>query len=220
MTQISSDDGFVFNVYRAEPEESPKGAILVIQEIFGVNSHIRSVADAYASAGYVAMAPAIFDRYGPGIELEYDGDGVSKGADIAFKQLKMSETLADLSACINQLGKVGKVGAVGYCFGGLLAYLSACSIENLSCSVSYYGGGIAGVLDQKPKIPLLMHFGALDTHIPLSDVETIKAALPEVTVNIFANADHGFNCDQRASYNETAAKDAFSQSLAFFAAQL
>ncbi len=218
--QITSDDGFVFSAYRAEPETSPKGAILVIQEIFGVNSHIRSVVDSYAREGYVAMAPAIFDRHGSGIELEYDGDGVSQGAEIAFRHLKMPETLADLSACVNQLAEVGKVGAVGYCFGGLLAYLSACSVENLSCSVAYYGGGIAGVLDRKPKIPLLMHFGELDSHIPLSDVETIRAALPNVTINVFADADHGFNCDQRASYNEKAARTAFDQSLAFFSEQL
>jgi len=218
--KITSGDGFVFDAYRAEPEGTPNASILLIQEIFGINNHIRSVADDYASKGYLVLAPAIFDRYAPGIELDYDSDGVSKGADIAFNKLNMSETLADLAATVNALAVTGRVGAVGYCFGGLLAFLSANQVSGLACSIGYYGGGIAGVVDKKPKLPLMLHFGALDSHIPLSDVELIQSALPEVTVNVFADAEHGFNCDQRASYNAEAARAALDQSLAFFAQHL
>lgn len=216
MVKITSGDGFVFDAYRAEPEDTPRGSIVLIQEIFGVNSHIRAVADGYASEGYLVLAPAIFDRHAPGIELAYDTEGVSRGADIAFNKLNMSETLADLAATVTTLVEAGKVGVVGYCFGGLLAYLSANSLSGLACSIGYYGGGIAGVLDKKPKIPLMLHFGALDSHIPLSDVGRIQETLPEITVNIFPDADHGFNCDQRASYNAEAARAALDQSLAFF----
>jgi len=152
--------------------------------------------------------------------LGYDAAGVSTGAEIAFNKLNMSETLSDLAATVETLSVAGKVGVVGYCFGGLLAYLSANSLSGLACSVGYYGGGIAGVLDKKPKIPLMLHFGALDSHIPLSDVALIQEALPEVNVNIFPGADHGFNCDQRASYNAEAARTALDQSLAFFAQHL
>ena len=217
--KIKSGDGFEFDAYLAKPEAEPKGGILVIQEIFGVNSHIRSVADGYAKAGYAAIAPAIFDRAEPGVELGYEEEDIMRGAGIARGKLKIPETLSDLSATADQLKEYGKVGAVGYCFGGLLAYLSACNLDNLACAVGYYGGGITGVLDQKPGIPLMLHFGERDEHISMSDVDEIKAANPGVPVFTY-DADHGFNCDQRASYNEAASASALEKSLAFFAGQL
>jgi carboxymethylenebutenolidase len=217
--KIKSDDGFEFDAYLAKPEAEPKGGILVIQEIFGVNSHIRSVADGYANAGYAAIAPAIFDRAEPGVELGYEEEDIMRGAGIARGKLKIPETLSDLSAAADQLKQYGKVGAVGYCFGGLLAYLSACNLNNLACAVGYYGGGITGVLDQKPGIPLMLHFGERDEHISMSDVDEIKAANPGVPVFTY-DADHGFNCDQRASYDEAASALALGKTLAFFAEQL
>lgn len=217
--KIKSSDGFEFDAYLTRPEENPKGGILVIQEIFGVNSHIRSIADGYAKAGYSAIAPAIFDRAEPGVDLGYEQEDIMRGAGIARGKLKMPETLLDLSATINQLKAYGKVGAVGYCFGGLLAYLSACNSDNLTCAVGYYGGGIVGVLDQKPGIPLMLHFGERDEHISMSDVDKIKAANSGVPVFTY-DAEHGFNCDQRASYDQDASTLALERTLTFFTEQL
>ena len=219
MITITSGDGFELSAYRALPEGTPKGAVMVIQEIFGVNPHIREVADGYAGQGYAAIAPAVFDRAEKGVELGYEGGDMQRGIGLAFQGLEMPNTLADLAATVKELSAYGKVGAVGYCFGGLLAYLSACNVDGLACSVGYYGGGIVGQLDQKPKIPLMLHFGDQDAHIPLSDVDKIKAANPGVPVHVY-NADHGFNCDHRASYDEASAKVALERTLAFFGEHL
>ena len=216
---ITAKDGFTFSAYLALPEGEPAGGIMVIQEIFGVNQHIREVTDGYAAAGYAAIAPAIFDRAEPGVELGYEEDGIMRGAEIARGQLNMPDTLQDLSACTEHLARYGKVGAVGYCFGGMLAYLGACSVPGLACSVGYYGGGIAAALDQKPRIPLMLHFGELDQHIPMTDVDKIRQALPDVPVHSY-DADHGFNCTHRASYNEAASSIALERTLAFFTEQI
>ncbi len=219
VTTIKSGDGFELGAYLALPEGKPRGGVMVIQEIFGVNKHIREVADGYAAAGYAAMAPAIFDRAERGVELGYEGEDMQRGVGLAFQGLKMPNTLADLQACASELAAYGKVGAVGYCFGGLLAYLSACNLDGLACSVGYYGGGIAGALDQKPKVPLMLHFGDQDAHIPLTDVDKIKAANPDVPVHVY-EADHGFNCDHRASHNAASAAVARERTLAFFATHI
>jgi carboxymethylenebutenolidase len=213
--RITSTDGFEFDGYLAEPDRKPRGAIMVIQEIFGVNQHIREVTDGYAESGYVALAPAIFDRAEANVELAYDQDGITRGAEIARGKLHMPDTLNDLSASVMALSDYGKVGAVGYCFGGMLAYICASQVEGLSCSVGYYGGGIAGALDQQPTIPVILHFGELDAHIPMSDVEKIRAGCPDIPVYTY-DADHGFNCDHRDSYNAAAADLALERSLAFF----
>ncbi len=139
-----------------------------------------------------------------------------RGVEIARGKLKMEQTLQDLQAAIDDAKRFGKVGVVGYCFGGLLAWLSACELNGVSAAVSYYGGGVAGQLERRPKCPVMMHFGDKDAHIPLSDVEKVRKAHPEVTVNVY-EADHGFNCDHRGSYDAAAAKLALSRSLEFFA---
>lgn len=219
MVTITASDGFEFAAYRALPQGAPRGGVVVIQEIFGVNAHIREVTDGFAADGFAALAPAIFDRAERGVELGYDQAGIMAGAGIARGKLRMEETLLDLTAAVGELQQHGKVGAVGYCFGGLLAYLSSCSIGGLACAVGYYGGGIVGVLDQKPAVPLILHFGELDAHIPMSDVEKIRAALPDVPVYTY-DADHGFSCDHRDSYNEAAAREARDRTLRFFSEQL
>ena len=216
---IISSDGFELDAYLALPKGTPKDGILVIQEIFGVNTHIKEVADGYAAEGYAALAPALFDRVETGVELGYEGDDLGRGAGMAFNDLKMPVTIRDLTAAAQQLQQYGKIGAVGYCYGGLMAYLSACNIDELTCAVGYYGGGIANNLTQRPKIPLILHFGELDTHIPMSDVDKIKAANPDVPVHTYA-AEHGFNCDHRASYNAQASALAKERTLAFFAQHL
>jgi carboxymethylenebutenolidase len=214
--QLRAVDGFAFGTYQAMPTARPRGGIVVIQEIFGVNSHIREVCDGYAAAGYAALAPQIFDRVERNIEMGYGPADMTRGVEIARGKLKMDQTLMDLQAAVDDARRFGKVGVVGYCFGGLLAWLAACELNGVSAVSSYYGGGVAGALDRKARCPVMMHFGAKDAHIPLSDVEKVKKAHPEVTVHVY-DADHGFNCDHRASYDAAAAKLARTRSLEFFA---
>jgi carboxymethylenebutenolidase len=217
--QLRAIDGFTFGAYEARPEGSAKGAILVVQEIFGVNDHIREVCDGYAQAGYVALAPQIFDRVERDVELGYDDAGMTAGVGIARGKLDIADTLKDLQASIEDLSRHGKVGVVGYCFGGLLTWLAACDLDGVACASSYYGGGVVGEIERSARCPVIMHFGELDAHIPMSDVARIDAALPDVTVHTY-NADHGFNCDHRESFNAEAAAQAKERSLAFFAEHL
>lgn len=218
-TTVKAADGFELDAWLERPDGDPRGAIVVIQEIFGVNQHIREVAAGFAGEGYIAIAPAIFDRAEKGVELGYDEAGIKQGAGIARGKLDMNKTLADLQAAIDDVAHYGKVGVVGYCFGGLLAWLCAARADKLACAVGYYGGGIANSLDVTPKVPTMLHFGERDAHIPMSDVDKIKQTHPDVTVHVY-DADHGFNCDHRGSYDEAAAKLARQRTLEFFAANL
>ena len=216
VTTLTSSDGHSFEAYEAAPDGSPKGTIVVVQEIFGVNAHIREVADGYARAGYRAMAPALFDRVEPKIELGYAGADMMQGIEIARGKLDVGDALLDIQATVRSASESGAVGLVGYCFGGLMAFLSACQVSGLACAVSYYGGGIAAQLEQSPNIPLQFHFAELDAHIPLSDVDLIRNAYPQCGLFTY-DADHGFNCDHRASFDEAAADLARQRALEFFA---
>jgi carboxymethylenebutenolidase len=213
--QLRAADGFTLAAYRAMPENRPKGGIVVIQEIFGVNAHIRDVTDGYARAGYAAIAPQIFDRVERDVEMGYGPDDMTRGVGIARGKLKMEQTLLDLQSAIDDASRFGKVGVVGYCFGGLLTWLAACDLNGVAAAASYYGGGVAGALNRTPKCPVMMHFGERDAHIPLSDVDRVRKAHPGVTVHVYA-ADHGFNCDHRGSYDAAAAKLARERTLEFF----
>ena len=213
--ELTGADGFAFSAYLAKPTGEIKGRVVVIQEIFGVNDHIREVCDGYAEEGYIAVAPALFDRVAPGIELGYEGDDMAQGVEIAMGTLEMPNTLSDVQAAIDYLAKDGKVGVVGYCFGGLLTWLSAAGANNIACASGYYGGGIVQSIEKAPKVPTILHFGNLDAHIPIPDVKSIDEAHPEVMVYIY-DADHGFNCDHRGSYNESAAALARQRTLSFF----
>ena len=214
--QLRAIDGFTFGAYEAQPEGEAKGAILVVQEIFGVNAHIREICDGYAEAGYVALAPQIFDRVERDVELGYDEAGMTAGIGIARGKLDIADTLKDLQSSIEDLSRHGKVGVVGYCFGGLLTWLAACELEGVACASAYYGGGVVGEIERTARCPVIMHFGELDEHIPMSDVAKIDTALPDVTIYTY-DADHGFNCDHRESFNAGAAAEAKERSLAFFA---
>jgi len=213
-TTIMARDGHELRAWLTAPPGKARGAIVVVQEIFGVNSHIRSVADGYAAEGYVAIAPSLFDRVRKGIELSYTQSEVQEGFGYV-QQLKLEQTLLDLSASIAVVRHAGRVGMVGYCWGGKLSYVSACDLP-LSCAVAYYGGSITSCLDKTPKCPTMYHFGELDTHIPMSDVDKIKAADPRGIFHVYPGAGHGFNCDQRASYSPQAAALARERTLAFF----
>ncbi|MDE0271297.1 MAG: dienelactone hydrolase family protein [Gammaproteobacteria bacterium] len=213
--ELRAADGFELGAWESTPSGTPKGGVVVIQEIFGVNGHIREVVDGYAEAGYAAVAPQIFDRAEPNVELGYEEADMGRGIELAFQKLQMPNTLADIQAAIDHASAHGRVGVVGYCFGGLLTWLSACELTGVAAASSYYGGGVAGEAERSPKCPVIMHFGELDAHIPLSDVDKVKAAQPDVPVYVYA-ADHGFNCDHRASYDAPSADLARQRTLAFF----
>ncbi|MGF6527283.1 dienelactone hydrolase family protein [Variovorax sp. PvP013] len=217
---LDAKDGFRFPAYVAEPAGRPKGAIVVLQEIFGVNSHIRSVADGYAAAGYLAVAPATFHRVKPDVELGYTGDDMQAGSALkaAVEALPAPGVLQDVQAAVDYAARAGKVGIVGFCWGGLLTWRAAASVSGLAAAVPYYGGGMTTPEEsaRAPKVPVLAHFGSRDHWIPVDTVEAFKTAHPEVEVHVYA-ADHGFNCDQRGSYDAESAKLARERTLAFFA---
>jgi carboxymethylenebutenolidase len=220
---LEAADGFTFPAYMAQPQGAARGAIVVLQEIFGVNSHIRSVADGYARDGYLAVAPSTFHRAKPGVELGYTQDDMSAGFALktAVDGLPSPGVLQDIQAAIRHAAQAGKVGIVGYCWGGLLSWRSACELDGLSAAVCYYGGGMTTPDEsaRKPKVPVLAHFGAKDHWIPLETVQAFRKAHPEVEVHVY-EADHGFNCDQRGSWDAAAAQLARERSLAFFGQHL
>jgi carboxymethylenebutenolidase len=220
---LKSADGFAFPAYVAQPAGKAKAAVVVIPEIFGVNSHIRSVADGYAAQGYLAVSPSTFHRVKPNVELGYTQDDMGEGFALktAVEALPAPGVMQDIQASINHAAQAGKVGIVGYCWGGLLTWRAACTLDGLSAAAPYYGGGMTtpDEIARQPKVPVMAHFGDQDHWISLESVEAFKKAHPEVEVHIY-NANHGFNCDQRASYNEAAAKLARERTLAFFAKHL
>jgi carboxymethylenebutenolidase len=216
-TTLMARDGHEFRAWLAPPPGRPRGAIVVVQEIFGVNSHIRAVTDGYAAAGYVAIAPCLFGRVRRGIELGYSPAEMQEGQGYV-KQLTAEHTRADMAAAIAVVKNSGRVGVVGYCWGGTIAYVAACDLP-IACAVAYYGGSITKQLQKHPKCPVMYHFGELDQHIPASDIDQIRAADPKGQFFLYP-AGHGFNCDQRASYDAASAKLARERSLAFFAKHL
>jgi carboxymethylenebutenolidase len=220
--QLTASDGHHFGAYLAEPsKKSATGSVVIIQEIFGVNRHIRSVVDYYAAQGFTAMAPGLFDRVQPGLQLNYNSADASRGKQIAT-QIGLEKALLDVSAAVNHAAKGNpptKVGVVGFCYGGTLAWLAATRL-NPSAAVAYYGGQIAKFANEKPNCPVMLHFGALDKHIPGSDVQSIQQAHPEVSAFMYEGAGHGFNCDQRPDYNAKAANQARERTLAFLRTHL
>jgi len=216
--KLKTKDGVTITAYKAAPSGKPKGAMVVLQEIFGVNHHIRAVTDLYAKQGYLSIAPGLFDRVGPNIELGYAPADIPKGAEIRAKT-KLDETLADIEAAVKEVAGGGPVGVVGYCWGGTLAYACACRVPGLKAAVGYYGGGIAALLNETPKVPTMLHFGEKDQHIPMSDVEKIRKAFPSMPVYSY-DADHGFNCDERGSFDKPATELARRRSLDFFTRHL
>ncbi len=220
---LKAADGFVFPAYVAQPVGTPKAGVVVVQEIFGVNSHIRSVADGYAAAGYLAVAPATLARVKPGVELGYAEADMNAGFALktAVEALPAPGVLGDLQAAIDHAAQAGKVGIVGYCWGGLLTWRAACTLKGLSAAAPYYGGGMTTPQEiaRQPRVPVLAHFGDQDHWIALDTVQAFQQAHPEVQVHVYP-ANHGFNCDQRGSYNAAAAQLARERTLAFFARHL
>ena len=213
MVELIASDGHKLAAYRAEPAGKVRGGIVVIQEIFGVNSHIKQVADGYAADGYLAIAPALFDRVQRGVELGYSPEEIAKGREIRGK-VTNDQALKDVEAAVKAASGAGKTGIVGYCWGGLVTWLAANKVSGLSAAVPYYGGGILDNTELAPKVPLMGHFGDKDQHIPVEGVKKLAQKYPQHPIFIYA-ADHGFNCDHRGSYNAAAAKQARERTLEF-----
>jgi carboxymethylenebutenolidase len=211
---LSAEDGHKLTAYVARPDGKPKAGLVVIQEIFGVNAHIRSVADGYAKDGFLAVAPALFDRIQPGVELGYEGADLQ--AAMRFVPLiDMEKSLADVAAAVEfaACATGNKVGVIGYCLGGTLAWLAATRLHP-AAAVGYYAGRIGNYAGETPAAPVMLHFGKQDKHIPVEEVEKVKTAHPEVKI-FWYDAGHGFNCNPRPSYNPEAAAQARERSLSF-----
>ena len=211
---LTAADGHHLGAYVAEPSGSPRGAIVVIQEIFGVNSHIRGVADGYAADGFLAIAPAMFDRVQRGFESGYTQPEIQRGVAM-MQKIGWDAAMHDVRAALAAVTHAGKVGIVGFCWGGTTSWVAAARVDALSAAVAYYGGGIYGLIDEQPKCPMLLHFGETDTSIPIDKARAIAKAHPDATAHYYA-AGHGFNCDQRASYDKAAAQLARERTVAFF----
>jgi len=225
IVNLKAADGHSVPAYVAQPAAKPKGGVVVLQEIFGVNSHIRQVADGYAAEGYLAVVPACFHRVKPGVELGYSQDDMGEGFGYktAVEALPAPGVLQDIQAAIAHAASAsgGKVGIVGYCWGGLLTWRSACLLSGLSAAVPYYGGGVTTPEEtaRTPRVPVLAHFAEDDQWIPMDTVQAFAKAHPQVQVHTYA-AHHGFNCDQRGAWHAPSAQLARERTLAFFAQHL
>jgi len=213
MIEIKAADGFRLGAYRAEPAGTPRGGLVVVQEIFGVNAHIRGVCDGYANDGYLVVAPALFDRYERGVQIGYTPQDIARGRELKVKAA-IDNALADVTAALALPASAGKAGIVGYCWGGYVTWMTAARVDGFACAIPYYGGGMLEAVGEQPRCPVLCHFGERDAVIPVDGVRKFAAAHPEVEVHIYP-ADHGFNCDARGSYDAAAAKLARERTLAF-----
>ena len=213
--QLTAEDSHRLAAYRATPSGTPRGRLVVIQEIFGVNSHIKKLCDGFAADGYVALAPALFDRVERDYASGYAPADIDRGRATRGK-LSLDDVMKDTQAAIDELKKAGQpVGVVGYCFGGTVAWLSATRLDGVAAAVGYYGGGIGDAAGEQPKCPVLLHFGETDASIPKEHYEKVQTLHPKLPVHIYP-AGHGFNCDERGSYHEPSARQARERTLAFF----
>jgi carboxymethylenebutenolidase len=212
---LTSADKFQLGAYRAQPLGASKGGVVVIQEIFGVNHHIRAVCDRLAGEGYAALAPALFDRQVKDFESGYSPDEIAEARKFVANP-DWSAMLRDSQAAIDNLKDGARLGIMGFCMGGTVSFLAACRLAGLNAAVCYYGGQIARFADEKPKVPTLMHFGEKDASIPVSDVEKIKEKRgQDCEIYVYPEAQHGFHCDERGSYHERSAKLAWQRTLSF-----
>lgn len=215
MIKLTTKDGATIGAYRADPSGKPRGGLVVLQEIFGVNHHMRHVTDSFAAHGYLAIAPAMFDRVEPGLELGYEPADFTRAREIRAR-VKLDESIADIEAAVAVAAEAGPVGVVGYCWGGTLAYAAATHLPRLAGAVCYYGSGIAGMVKEQLLAPVEFHFGERDKSISPEDVAKIHAAHPDSALYVYP-ADHAFACDERASYDEQSASLAESRTLEFLA---
>ena len=216
--QLTASDGHRFSAYRAGPAEATRG-LVVVQEIFGVNHHMRSVCDRLAAEGYAVVCPALFDRVERGVELSYAPEDVARGRAMRAK-VPEAGTMADVEAAAAALPSGAARGIIGYCWGGTVAWWGATRSRSFRAAVGWYGGGIAGTREETPSCPVQLHFGDQDQSIPVSDIELIRAAQPGVEIFVYPGAQHGFGCDERGSYSAPDAALAQRRSLDFLAKHL
>ena len=208
--------GGEIGAYLAGPKGTPKGGVVVIQEIFGVNHHIKAVTDTFAEQGYLALAPRFFDHIKSGVELGYTPDTIAEGRKYVT-ELGLDKPVQDVEAAIDELKRRGtrKVAVTGFCWGGTITWLSATRLKP-DAAIGYYGGGIHGTKNEKPQVPTMLHFGDKDMHIPMAHVNEVRTLHPNVLVYDYP-ADHGFHCDERGSYDAAASKQAMARTLEFMA---
>ena len=213
---LTSEDGFKLSAYRAKPAGKARGGLVVVQEIFGVNHHIRNVADGFAADGYDVIAPALFDRVEKNFETGYQPADIERGREARGK-LQLDHAVMDTRAAVRELKKTyAKVGVVGYCFGGTMAWLASTRIEETDAAVGYYGGGIADTAQEQPRAPVMLHFGETDASIPKAHWDKIKSIHPNVPMHIYQGAGHGFSCDERASFHKPSHEQARQRTIDFF----
>ena len=214
--ELTASDGHRIDAYVAEPTGRVKAGLIILQEFFGVNDHIKRIVDDYAARGYNALAPALFDRVEKNVDLPYDADGMKRGRELRA-MLQVENTLLDIQTAADAVAKVapGHVAAVGYCWGGVLAYLGSLRLRNIDAVVAYYGATIPDYIDEKTKVPVLLHFSERDEYMVPGDVQRVAAAHPEIELYTYPGTDHGFNCDVRQFYNAEAAALALDRTLAF-----
>jgi len=213
--ELTAADGHVLSAYESRPGGEPRGGIVVLQEIFGVTAHIRDVVDTFAAAGFHAIAPALFDRIERDVALPYSD---IQGGRARVQKLTREQIVADVGSAVMHLAPSGRVGVVGYCWGGVVAWVAAATLP-VSAAVAYYGARIHENLDLVPTCPVMFHFGEQDAHIPVEVVEQVRAAFPQGTYHDYP-AGHGFNCTDRTDYDPASARLAFERTLAFFTAQV
>jgi len=211
MIQLTAADGHTLAAYQATPATSPKGGIVILQEIFGITDHIRRVTDQYADHGYLAIAPGLFDRVRPGVALDYSD--VEEGRSL-MSRLELDDVVSDMRAAAAAARAGGKVAAIGYCWGGAMADLAACRLD-IDAAVAYYGRMIVEWLDEQPRCPVMYHFGAKDPLIPMDMIEKITGARAGQPSFIYEDAGHGFNCDERDDFAPESAKLALDRTLEF-----
>lgn len=212
MIELTAGDGHKFSAYRADPDGTPKGAVVVVQDFFGINPQIRKLADQFAAKGYIAIAPSLFDAVKPDVALGYDEGSLAEGVELT-QQVGTERAIGDIQGAVDAVKSAGKVTVIGYGWGGYLAYLAANRVNGVACTVGYYGDGIVSDYREKRKIPTLLHFGEDDPRIPFEEVGQFRAHRPDVSAFSYPGAAHAFNCDDRNSYNDEATKAALERTL-------
>ena len=212
---LTAADGHTLGAYRADPGTAPRGAIVVIQEIFGVNSHIRSICDRLAEAGYVAIAPALFDREERDFQSGYSPEEIER-ARAFIADADWDAMIRDTEAARAAVSDAGKVGIIGFCMGGTVAFLGATRLDGFSAASGFYGGRINAFADEVPRCPTQLHYGSEDSGIPMDNVESVRARRPDCEIHVYEGAGHGFHCDERASFHAEASKVAWDRTMELF----
>ncbi len=214
MFELTAGDGHKFSAYRADPDGTPKGAVVVVQDCFGINSDIRKITDEFAAKGYLAVAPSLFDAVKTDVALGYDEAGFAEGLEL-MQQVGTERAISDIQKAVDAVKSAGKVTIVGYGWGGYLAYVAANRVSGVACTVGYYGGGIIEDYREKRKVPTLLHFGEDDPLTPLEQVIQFRYHRPDVSAFSYPGAAHGFDCDVGDSYRDEAARMALDRTLSW-----